>query len=769
VNQIPPKSTNVGLSLGSTPSAGAAENELREWLRLFNRRKTMILGIGLLTVVVTALIVAQMTPLYRASARVMLDTRKFKAVNTEQALSGFDSMNVGAMQTELEIIKSEDLLGRVVDKLGLSANPDFNGTRAPDFVTEAMAPIRNFWGMALATLVPRPPATTPAAAQKPKTDGTDPRRRAAIGAIASHLTVTLVGRTFIILVSVESPNGTESAQVANTIADMYLVDQLDAKYEANKRATEWLEERLGELRRALQTAEDQVATYRHDKGLLGSPEAAVSTQTLSELNQSYTKARARRIEREARLVALRRAMVNPSELANIAEVTSNPTLAGLRMQEIELGRKVAELSEKLGENHPRLIQARTELGAVRGRFANETRSIAVAIQAELDAAKSEEEQLKVQVDKASSQSGEASQYEAELKQLEREAQSSRAIYESFLGRFKELREQQDIQRPDARVLAYARPSSSPSYPQYQSALMIAFALGCMLGMVGAVTIEKLDRGFRAATQIEKATGLAVLGMVPMLKGIRSARASMLAQVVGRTTSSASEALRGVYTAITLGTLDHTPRTIAITSAAPGEGKTTFSCALGALLTKMNASRRVLIVDLDLRLARLAETFGVKEKRGGTIDEFLLGTKTLEECLHVDTASGVHYICARADTPNAPDVLESEAMKNALTLFMERYDLVILDCPPVMAFSDARIVCRLADYTIFLVYWAKTPREVVLNALSLLRSVTDRIGVVVNKVDLAKHVRYGYGDYGYYYSRYHDDYYNKKSNKPVKIA
>jgi capsular exopolysaccharide synthesis family protein len=740
---------------------GGAENELREWLRLFNRRKTMILGVGLLALALTALVLAQLTPLYRASARVMLDTRKFKAVSTEQALSGFDTLNVGALQTELEIIKSEDLLGRVVDKLGLAANPDFNGTRAPDFMADALAPVRSLFRMAMATLLPPAPATAPAPVQKPRADGSDPRRRIAIGSIAGHLTVTLLGRTFIILVSVESPNGVESAQVANAIADMYLVDQLDAKYEANKRATEWLEERLGELRRALQTAEEQVATYRRDKGLIGSPEGAVSTQTLSDLNASYTKARAKRIEREARLVALRRASVNPSELANISEVTTNATLGGLRMQEVELGRKVAELSEKLGDNHPRLIQARNELGAVRGRFSAETQRIAVAIQAELDAARSEEEQLKVQVDKASSVSGEASQYEAELKQLEREAQSSRAVYESFLNRFKELREQQDIQRPDARVLAYARPSSGASFPQYQSALMIAFAIGCLLGMAGAVAVEKLDRGFRAASQIEKATGLAVLGMVPMLKGIRmSARASMLAQVVGRTTSLASEALRGVYTAITLGTLDHTPRTIAITSAAPGEGKTTFSCSLGALLTKMNASRRVLIVDLDLRLARLAETFGVKDKRGGTIDEFLLGTKSLEECLHVDPASGVHYICARPDTPNAPDVLESEAMKNALTLFMERYDLVILDCPPVMAFSDARIVCRLADYTIFLVFWAKTPREVVINALNLLRSVTERIGVVVNKVDLAKHVRYGYGDYGYYYSRYHDDYYNK---------
>ena len=177
---------------------------------------------------------------------------------------------------------------------------------------------------------------------------------------------------------------------------------------------------------------------------------------------------------------------------------------------------------------------------------------------------------------------------------------------------------------------------------------------------------------------------------------------------------------------------------------------------GRLLTKMNASRRVLVVDLDLRQARLADAFEIKDRRG-TIDEFLLGTKTLEECVHVDAASGVHFICARSNTPNAPDVLESDAMKNALANFCERYDLVILDSPPVMAVSDARIISRLADYTIFLVYWAATQREVVTNAVNLLRTVSERVGIVINKVDLAKHVRYGYGDYGYYYSRYRSYY------------
>ena len=222
----------------------------------------------------------------------------------------------------------------------------------------------------------------------------------------------------------------------------------------------------------------------------------------------------------------------------------------------------------------------------------------------------------------------------------------------------------------------------------------------------------------------------------------------------------------MFTAITLSNLDRPARIIAVTSATPGEGKTTFAASLGGLLTKMNASRRVLIVDLDLRQAKLADALGLTD-RSNTIDEYLLGTKTFEECVRRHEPSGVDYICARPDTPNAPEVLESEAMKSALTYFAERYDLVLLDSPPVMAVSDARIVSRLADYTIFLIFWAKTPREIVINAVNVLKTITDRVGIVINKVDLSKHVRYGYGDYGYYYSRYQSYYSASKPRRQEK--
>ncbi len=733
-----------------------ASTELWGWLRLLNRHKTLIIGCGLVAAVLMALVIAQATPLYKASARLILDTRTFKVLSTEGALSGVDTLNFGAIQSELEVIQSEFVIGRVVDKLGLANNPDFNGTKPPGALDAALEPIRELWNSGISSLLtpvpPQAPAQTRPGGAPRAAEASDPRRQAAISAVAGRLSVTLVGRTFVILITVESPDGVLSARIANAVAEAYLADQIDTKNEANRRATEWLEQRLAELRRNLQVAEEAVATYRRDKGLAGSPEGAVSSQTLSELNGRYTAARGRRIEKEARLVALSKASLNPGELANIPEVSGNTTLAALRISDVELSRKSAELASQLGDSHPKMIQVRNELASIRARFNIETQRITLAVRAELDAATSEEEELKELVDKASVVSGTASQYEAEQKQLEREAQSNRALYESFLNRFKELREQQDIQRADARILAYARPSGSPSSPNFKSGLTGAFVIGCLLGMAGAIAIEKLDRVFRSAPQVEEATGVSVLAMVPEVKGTAVTRSNVVTNILENTTSPAAEAVRAVFTAISLASLDRLPRVVAVTSSTPSEGKTTFVASLGGLLTKMNTSRRVLIVDLDLRQAKLSAALGLND-RGGTIDEYLMGTKTLAECTRRHEASGVYYICARRNTPNAPEILESHAMKAAVDVFSDNYDLVILDAPPVLAVSDARIIARLADYTVFIVQWAKTHREVVKTAISALLEVTSHVGIVINRVNLFKHGRYGYGDHGDYYSRY----------------
>src|SRR5215467_9544282 len=138
-------------------SIEASPNELWEWLRLLNRRKALIVGCGLVAVALMALIIAQATPMYKASARLLLDTRTFKVVSTEAALSGVDTMNLGAIQSELEVIQSEFLIGRVVDKLGLANNPDFNGSKPPCFIDSAFAPLRELWATGISTLLATAP------------------------------------------------------------------------------------------------------------------------------------------------------------------------------------------------------------------------------------------------------------------------------------------------------------------------------------------------------------------------------------------------------------------------------------------------------------------------------------------------------------------------------------------------------------------------------------------------------------------------------------
>ena len=161
-----------------------APNELWEWLRLLNRRKALIVGAGLVAVALMALIVAQQTPMYKASSRIMLDTRTFKPVSTEQALSGVDTFNLGAIQSELEVIQSEFLIGRVVDRLGLASNPEFNGTKPPGFLDTSLAPIRDLWHSGIASLL-APPQKAPQAAAAGAPRG-EPRRRQRPGPSCRH-------------------------------------------------------------------------------------------------------------------------------------------------------------------------------------------------------------------------------------------------------------------------------------------------------------------------------------------------------------------------------------------------------------------------------------------------------------------------------------------------------------------------------------------------------------------------------------------------------
>jgi succinoglycan biosynthesis transport protein ExoP len=295
-------------------------------------------------------------------------------------------------------------------------------------------------------------------------------------------------------------------------------------------------------------------------------------------------------------------------------------------------------------------------------------------------------------------------------------------------------------------------------PRYGLTMAVALGVGIALGLVVILILERLDGGFRTGEQIERLTGRGVIGMIPSVSGSTLGGLRPARFVVEKSSTAYAEALRSTHTAMMLGSLDNPPKIIMTTSTLPGEGKSTFVCSLAALIARSNQDKRVVVIDGDLRRSSVMKALGVPET-GGSIDELLSGTKTLEQVLGRDEPSGVYYIPARSNTPNSVEILSSRAMQNMLKTLSTQFDFILIDTPPLLAVSDARVTAELADYIVFLVRWEQTPREVAINALKLLRDKDKNVGVVLSQVNVHRHAKYGYGDYGYYYSRYRD-YYTK---------
>ena len=589
-------------------------------------------------------------------------------------------------------------------------------------------------------------------------DTTTLARARAIASLESRLRVATRSRSYVIAVSLDSAVPAKAKQIVETITDFYVVDQLQAKLDANKRATEFFDDRLAELKRKVEAAERAVATYREKSGLTIGKDLTVVSQSLSELNTQLIQARAQRVDRELRLVALQRAARNPATLGAVTEVMANHTISGLRAQEAEVGRRIGDLVKLYGESYPSVLQARSEQRQIQAFIAAEVAKIISSVNGDVEAARAKEAELQQQVSQLEQQAGGLGQQEVELRQLQREAQSTQAIYEDFLSRSQELREQQDIQQPDARILSPSSVSPDKVYPRYGLTMIVAILVGLGIGVVAIGLLERLDDSLRSGDQIERLTGRPLVGMIPRLARRKLRQFTPARFAIENPTSAYAEALRSAFTAITLGSLDKPPRVILITSSLPGEGKSTFACSLAGLMARSNPVKRIVIVDCDLRRSSVVSSLGVPAT-GGTIDEYLAGSKTLDQTLGCDESSGLYYVPARRNTPNSAEILNSNVMRAFVQGLAKQFDLVILDTPPLITVSDALVTAQLADYVVFLVRWEQTSRELAVNALNQMRDLRKHVGVVLAQVDVRRHMRYGYSDHGYCNSKYRDYYTN----------
>lgn len=716
--------------------------------RLWRGRWTIVLA-GLLAAATAFVLIGRLPDRYTATASVMFAAEKPNVIDLKDILTD-PEFTQDTLQNEVEVLRSTSLIGRVVDDLGLASDPEFNPLLRPESRLSIWASrlVPPDWLANVAIRI----APSPGPETQPET-----RERLLVNAaVLDALTLRPLDGTRVIEIAVTSRSGATAAAVANAVADQYLVDQLVAKTDTTRHAAEWLTARVHDARDKVQAAEDAVEAARADLSARSGQGLDISEQQLAALNEALAAARSRTAQAEARHRRLADALATGTDLASVNDFRDAPPIVILREAETVLLTRLASLSAR----HPSKPTLEAELADARRKMQTEAAAIVAAAGLETDAARAEENSLGRTVRTLETKTLGQSRDDLTLRQLEREAEANRLIYETMLNRLKEASEQVDLQQPNARILSPADPPLAPDSSRRPLIIALAGLVGAAAGTGLALAFDLLNATFRASRQIEALTGHPVLATIPST-GPNQPRAEVLARLSSRPNSSLAEAVRNLRTSLLHPSQEHQPRVVMFTSTVPEEGKTVT--AMLTALASAQMGRSAIVVDCDLRRSATTATLRPGGNASGLLS-VLEGSAGLDAAIHHDPTTGLHVIMSRPEETrawlNAADVLASARFGDILRELATRYDLVILDTPPALVVSDARILSTHCDAVVYCTRWASTPRGAVIEGLRELETVDAPIaGVVVTLLNEKKAARESYDGYVYYRGRFRDYYAN----------
>ena len=511
--------------------------------------------------------------------------------------------------------------------------------------------------------------------------------------------------------------------MANTLAEIYIADQIDQEFSATENAITWLSERVAELEVDLRERENALKSVRAEINL-------VSLEGLEALNRQLINARDRASSAAASVAVAEARLSRVAELrqagnyAELARTLDDPTLSRL-------------VSSDAGADQ---IDARAE-------------TLETQIQTRFDRDRQQAEALQAAVVRLEQDVAVQSDDLVQLQQTEREVMATRTLYETFLTRLKEATVQRGLASSDSRVLSEAIPGIYVS-PRKGIILALALLLGLMIGAGIVLARQFLHKGYRTAEELEIDAKRPIFGQIPRMP-IKS-RDQLLTYLTDKPTSAAAEAIRNLRTSILLSSPDAPPQIIMSTSSLPGEGKTTQAISLAHNLSGLG--KKVLLVEGDIRRQTLQEYFQIKASSKGLLAA-LEGEEELSELVVRAPRFDIDVLLGEKSSQNAADVFSSTRFLDFLGTLRKTYDFIVIDTPPVLVVPDARVIGQHVDAIIFNVAWDRTSKLQVREALRLLSTVNLRAdGLVLSQIDPVGMKRYGYGGKYGSYAAYGSAYY-----------
>jgi len=710
----------------AAPDHLTAALPLRELLRVLHKHRLMILTVVSVMVTVVAVVTFRIKPVYEAASRIEISGETPDLSNLRELFLQMPTTD-DYIQTQVRILQSDDLAMQAVRALHLYDDPEF---------------------------AVRPPGNN---ANAPFTSAEELRL---IEAFHRHLTVGVVRASRLVEVRFESTNAKQTADVVNTLADLYVENNFRKKYESAMQASDWMAGQMRELKVKMEESHEALIKYERDNQMFALDQGQnVTVAKLGDLNKDLTEAEADRMAKESQYQ-----LVKTHRLGDLTAVMQNPMLQDLQRQHLQAANALAEARGTLGPKHPRVLQLERQLQELDGQIQSQEQVAASRIESDYQAALNKEQLLRRAFDQQKNEANSLNSKLVEYSLLRRDYETNQQLYEGLLQRLKEAGISSGLRSSNIHVVDRARPPLNPVRPRKSLNLMLSLIVGLALGCALALFNEYLDNSVKIPEDVEQLVNLPVLGIIPAVSSVMSyaARRRPLPQsattsgttselaTVSQPQSVVSEAYRALRTSILLSTSRHAPQLILISSGQPREGKTTT--ALNLAITLAQRGDRVALIDTDLRRPRIHRSFQMTNDRG--LSTFLTSQATPEELARpVRQVPNLYVITSGPTPPNPAELLSSEPLEALFAELRRHFDFIVLDSPPAISVADSMILAAHADGVMLVVHGGVTTRETLKHTTKLMNSVNAKIlGIVLNNVDVRS------VDYKYYYSNYYGDYY-----------
>jgi capsular exopolysaccharide synthesis family protein len=710
-------------------AADGDEIDLRAYWRILMRRRWVIASVFAAVVVVTLLFTLRQTKVYSATATLIIEVSAPKVLNQQEVQdvvetgSGGYLMSKEYTETQYKVIQSRAVAQRVVEKLQLAKDLRFLGL---DHLKDAGRIERELSRI-------------------------DP-----ITELQERVKVIPVKDSRVARIQVEDRDPQWAATLANAVAEAYITENLSVKTNTTQGASDWLEQQLGDLETKLDQSGKALFDFKKSHDIVATTwedRQGMVTQQLVAINDALTRARVQRAQLEARseqIAALGDALEKGEPAGEAFAIVANSrTVQELKVKLAEASVECAGMRDVYMKDYPKLQACEARLAAARGGLRQEVRTILNAARAEYAEVVQTERKLVALLSSTKSDAFGINQYERDYLELKRAHDNNQRLYELVLKRLKDASVTGMMQLSNVRILDRAEPPERPTSPRPMRNLALAILLGLGGGVALAFLLEMLDTTITTREQVEERLGLAFLGIIPSIEGEKQSDKERDLFVHANPRSAAAECLRSIRTNLLFMSPEKPLKTIVVTSASPGEGKTTTATALAEVMA--DGGSRVLIVDADMRRPQLHTVFELPNDAG--LSTLILGDGQLDQLVKPTQIPNLSVLTCGPVPPNPAELLHTEGFTRLLQAMAQRYDRVIIDSPPAGIVADAVVISTQVDGTLMVLKAGQTSRDAAERAVRSIADVKGKIfGAVLNDLDLSDQ-RYGqyaqYYRYGYY--------------------